>query len=249
MIERRGYIATLRDGRAVYLDGGKIEDVTAHPAYARAVRSVARLYDFQAAPGNSDLMTYDCGGGARANRIWELPQSYEALVKRRRGLEAWTRLHCGFIGRAPDHVASCISGMYMGLDVFAAYDRDRAAGARGLLSLRTRQRSLSHLRDHQSAGRSLEIRGAAEERIPHRRRGRPRRERPHRARRQDARHRRHHGQRGVRYLHPAARARRREIRALIRDPDEREGAEDPLAQILRGSRAVGVRQSVGQPLR
>ena len=120
------HIATLRDGRAVYLDGGKIEDVTAHAAYARAVRSVARLYDFQAAPGNSDLMTYDCGGGARANRIWELPQSYEALVKRRRGLEAWTRLHCGFFGRAPDHVASCISGMYMGRDVFAAYDRDRA---------------------------------------------------------------------------------------------------------------------------
>ena len=27
------YIATLRDGRAVYLDGGKIEDVTAHPAF------------------------------------------------------------------------------------------------------------------------------------------------------------------------------------------------------------------------
>lgn len=120
------YIATLRDGRAVYLDGGKIEDVTTHPACARAVRSVARLYDFQAAPGNSDLMTYDCGGGARANRIWELPQSYDALVKRRRGLEAWTRLHCGFFGRAPDHVASCISGMYMGRDVFAAYDRDRA---------------------------------------------------------------------------------------------------------------------------
>ena len=156
------YITTLRDGRAVYLDGGKIEDVTAHPACARAVRSVARLYDFQAAHGNSDLMTYDCGGGARANRIWELPQSYEALVERRRGLEAWTRLHCGFIGRAPDHVASCISGMYMGRDVFEAYDRDARQGARGLLSLRTRQRSLPHLRHHQPAGRPLEIRSAAD---------------------------------------------------------------------------------------
>jgi 4-hydroxyphenylacetate 3-monooxygenase len=120
------YTATLRDRRAVYLDGGKVEDVTTHPAYAGAVRSVARLYDFQAAPGNADLMTYDCGGGERANRIWELPKSYAALVKRRQGLEAWTQLHCGFFGRAPDHVASCISGMYMGLEVFAAYDRDRA---------------------------------------------------------------------------------------------------------------------------
>jgi 4-hydroxyphenylacetate 3-monooxygenase len=71
-------------------------------------------------------MTYDRGGGERANRIWELPTSYDALVKRRQGLEAWTELHCGFFGRAPDHVASCISGMYMGLEAFAAYDPDRA---------------------------------------------------------------------------------------------------------------------------
>jgi 4-hydroxyphenylacetate 3-monooxygenase len=120
------YIATLRDRRAVYLDGGRVEDVTTHPAYARAIQSIARLYDFQAAPENAELMTYDCGNGERANRIWELPTSYEALVKRRHGLEAWTQLHCGFLGRAPDHVASCISGMYMGLEVFAAYDRGRA---------------------------------------------------------------------------------------------------------------------------
>ena len=120
------YIATLRDGRAVYLDGGKVADVTTHPAYRRTVRSIGRLYDFQVAPENRDLMTYDCGGGERANRIWELPTSYQALVKRRRGLEAWTELHCGFLGRAPDHVASCISGMVMGLDVFSAYDSRRA---------------------------------------------------------------------------------------------------------------------------
>jgi 4-hydroxyphenylacetate 3-monooxygenase len=119
------YIETLRDGRVVYIDGGKVEDVTTHPAYWRAVRSIARLYDFQAAAANRELMTYEYGGG-RANRIWELPASLEALVRRRQGLEAWTELHCGFLGRALDHVASCISGMYMGLGVFAAYDRARA---------------------------------------------------------------------------------------------------------------------------
>src|SRR5258708_13205181 len=30
------------------------------------------------------------------------------------------------MGRAPDHVASCISGMYMGSEVFKAYDGARA---------------------------------------------------------------------------------------------------------------------------
>ena len=35
------------------------------------------------------------------------------------------------MGRAPDHVASCISGMYMGLDVFEAYDGARAKALAG----------------------------------------------------------------------------------------------------------------------
>jgi 4-hydroxyphenylacetate 3-monooxygenase len=120
------YIETLRDGRAVYFDGKLVDDVTTHPAYRGAVQSIAHMYDFQAAPENQELMTYDVGNGERANRIWELPTSYDALVRRRKALAAWAELHCGFMGRAPDHVASCIAGMYMGLDVFEAYDRGRA---------------------------------------------------------------------------------------------------------------------------
>jgi 4-hydroxyphenylacetate 3-monooxygenase len=51
-------------------------------------------------------------------------------VERRRALEAWAGLHFGFMGRSPDHVASCISGMFMGLDLFEAYDPKRAAAVR-----------------------------------------------------------------------------------------------------------------------
>jgi 4-hydroxyphenylacetate 3-monooxygenase len=120
------YISSLRDGREVYLDGELVADVTTHPAFRGAVASIGRMFDFQSAAENRDLMTFETDTGTRANRIWELPGSYDALVKRRRGLEAWTELHAGFIGRAPDHVASCIAGMFMGLDVFEAYDTDRA---------------------------------------------------------------------------------------------------------------------------
>lgn len=123
------HLDSLRDGRAVYLDGRLVEDVTTHPAYRNACATVGELYDFQAAPENRDLMTYSEPGApdARFNRIWQLPQSYEELVERRRALEAWASVHCGFLGRSPEHVASCISGLYMGLDVFEAYDPKRAA--------------------------------------------------------------------------------------------------------------------------
>ena len=120
------HTASLRDGRQIYLNGAVVEDPTTHPAYRNAVASVAKLYDFQSRQDNLELMTYATPTGGCANRIWQLPESYADLVERRRALEAWTELHGGFLGRAPDHVASCIAGMYMGLEVFEAYDKARA---------------------------------------------------------------------------------------------------------------------------
>ena len=119
------HLKALRDGRAVYINGQKVADVTEHDAFRNAVRSAASLYDFQAA--NADLMTFETETGARVNRAWQLPRSYGELVERRRALEAWAGTHYGFMGRSPDHVASCFGGMMMGIEVFRAYDAKRAA--------------------------------------------------------------------------------------------------------------------------
>ena len=122
------HISSLKDGREVYLNGSLVDDVTNHPAYRNVVASVGRLYDFQSAPENRELMTFAVPEtGGRANRIWQLPSTFDELVERRKGLEAWTGLHAGFLGRAPDHVASCISGMHMGREVFEEHDPARAA--------------------------------------------------------------------------------------------------------------------------
>lgn len=115
------HIESLRDGRQVYINGERVDDVTSHPAFARSIQWLSKLYDFQ--HGNLDLMTIvDPQSGERYNRIWQLPKSQEELKQRRMALEAWTSLSCGFLGRAPDHVASCISGMVMGIERFQQYD-------------------------------------------------------------------------------------------------------------------------------
>ncbi|MFJ1254987.1 4-hydroxyphenylacetate 3-hydroxylase family protein [Cupriavidus sp. CuC1] len=125
------HIEMLRDGREVYLDGKRVTDVTTHPAFRNSIRSYANLYDFQARPENIEKMTFESPDtGDNVSRIWQLPQSYDDLVERRMALEAWTELHYGFMGRSPDHVASCISGMYMGIDVFEQHDRARAGALR-----------------------------------------------------------------------------------------------------------------------
>src|SRR5260370_33652885 len=126
----REYLSSLKDGRAIYINGASVGDVTTHHAFRSVATSMAGLFDFASAPENRELMTFDTGAG-RANRIWQLPTSYAELVERRQALEAWASLHAGFMGRAPDHVASCVSGLYMGLDVFKAYDPARAAALDG----------------------------------------------------------------------------------------------------------------------
>jgi 4-hydroxyphenylacetate 3-monooxygenase len=121
------HLESLRDGRTIYIDGERVADVTTDEAFRRVACSVGALYDFANAPERRDLMSFETETGGRTNRIWQLPKSYTDLRQRRLALEAWTALHGGFLGRAPDHVASCISGMRMGLPVFEGYDPARAA--------------------------------------------------------------------------------------------------------------------------
>lgn len=125
------HLASLRDGRSVYLDGRRVGDVTVHPAFRNAVRSSAELYAFQARPENAELMTFDTGTGRRANRAWQQPRSHADLVLRRKALVRWAELHNGFMGRSPDHVASALLGQYMGLEVFRRHGEARAAALEG----------------------------------------------------------------------------------------------------------------------
>lgn len=119
------HLASLRDGRTVYIRGREAGDVTSHDAFRNSVASAAALYDFQAA--NAELMTVvSPTSGKRVNRSWQLPTSYEDLILRRKAIEAWSGLSYGFMGRSPDHVSSSLAGMMMAPQVFEAYDPARA---------------------------------------------------------------------------------------------------------------------------
>lgn len=120
------HLASLRDGRSVYIDGRPVEDVTTHPAFRNAVHSSAALYDFQARPENRELMTFETGTGHRVSRAWQKPRSYAEMVERRLALTALAEQHHGFMGRSPDHVSSALLGQVMGLPVFEKHGAKRA---------------------------------------------------------------------------------------------------------------------------
>ncbi len=123
------HLATLRDGREVYIDGERVGDVTTHPAFRNVVHQVAALYDHQARPENIERLTFAASPGsgyARINRSWLRPRNHAELVARREAMAEWAEQSGGFLGRAPDHVASSLVGQVIGIDVLRRHGEARA---------------------------------------------------------------------------------------------------------------------------
>ena len=100
------YITSLRDGREVWLDGQKVDDVPSHPALTGMVHELARIYDLQHSEKYRDEMTFvSPETGNRCSLSWLLPRSHEDLKRQRRNSEIWNEESWGQLGRSPDILA------------------------------------------------------------------------------------------------------------------------------------------------
>jgi 4-hydroxyphenylacetate 3-monooxygenase len=115
------YLRSLKDGRRVFLDGERVRDVPAHPAFREAARSIANLYDIAAAPELRERMTFvSPKTGERVHRAWQIPHTHADLRARRLFSETWAEATFGLMGRAPDHVAGFFAGYAAVPQFFAA---------------------------------------------------------------------------------------------------------------------------------
>ena len=232
------HLKSLKDGRTVYLDGQLVGDVTEHKAFRNSVHSAAALYDFQARPENIELMTFQPNGSnRRVNRGWQMPRNYDEMVQRRKALQAWASLSCGFLGRAPDHLSSALVGQRMGIEVFRKHSPDRAKAFADYFDYASQNDLfLTYVIINPQAERAKDW-GEQEEDLVARVVDEDF-DRHHHPRRQDARHFLDHGERGLRCQSPAAQTRRRGSGILLRRADERQGSARAFAQVLR--RACGI---------
>jgi 4-hydroxyphenylacetate 3-monooxygenase len=104
------HLERLRDGRVVYIGGERVADVTAHPAFRNAARTVASIYDLKLA--RRDAMSFE-EDGERYAIYYLKPRTREDLARRTRGHRLIADLTHGLFGRSPDHVASFVTGMAM----------------------------------------------------------------------------------------------------------------------------------------
>ena len=106
------HLASLRDGRRVYIGGELVDDVTRHPAFRNGAASFAMLYDRKAAPENRDVMAFEEDGEAFSS-YFLMPRTQDDLVRRmetHRRIAEWSH---GLLGRSPDHVTSFVTGLAM----------------------------------------------------------------------------------------------------------------------------------------
>ena len=135
------HLESLRDGRAIYIGGERVDDVTRHPAFRNAAQTVAALYDMKADPANRDAMTYEEDGG-RHSIYYLRARSRDDLQRRMIGHRRIADFTYGMFGRSPDHVASFVTGMAMKPDELKA----PCAHADNLLAYYRYIRDNDHLR-------------------------------------------------------------------------------------------------------
>ncbi len=117
------HLKQLKDGRVVYIGAEKVDDVTTHPAFRNAARTVAAIYDMKAANSAFHYVEND----EKYSAYFLRAKTRDDLLKRTDLHRAIAGMTHGLLGRSPDHVSSFVTGMAMNPSVFGQYEKNLLA--------------------------------------------------------------------------------------------------------------------------
>jgi 4-hydroxyphenylacetate 3-monooxygenase len=123
------FLASLRDGREVYISGERVKDVTAHPAFRNAAASVAELYDALHADETKSVLTAptDTGSGGYTHKFFKAARSRDEVIAQRDAIATWARITYGWMGRSPDYKAAFLNTLGANAEFYGKFaDNARA---------------------------------------------------------------------------------------------------------------------------
>ncbi len=151
------FLAGLRDGREVWLEGEQVEDVTTHPKLTRMAHTLAGVYDLQHSPELHERMTFRSPtSGEPVALSYLVPETQEDLMRRRGALEIVAESCHGMLGRTPDYVDIQLTASRQMADFYG--ERDPEFGARlheYHEFVRERDLCLTHAFGHPQVNRSV----------------------------------------------------------------------------------------------
>ncbi len=115
------YLESLRDGRRVFFQGEEVRDVTQHPAFRNAARSVARLYDALHDPKTQALLLKEDHTGLRTHKFFAPAFSPKDLEESAQAIEFWQRMSFGWMGRTPDYKAAFMATLGADPEYYAPF--------------------------------------------------------------------------------------------------------------------------------
>ncbi|HEV7566300.1 MAG TPA: 4-hydroxyphenylacetate 3-hydroxylase family protein [Microbacteriaceae bacterium] len=117
------YRESIRDGREVWIDGERVEDVTIHPAFKPIVDVRARIYDLAHEDATRETMSYvDSESGERCPVGSQLPLRKEDWHAKRRAVDSVLDDVGGIVTRVGDETVGEMWSLYDGQDVLSEID-------------------------------------------------------------------------------------------------------------------------------
>ncbi|MFZ8844368.1 4-hydroxyphenylacetate 3-hydroxylase N-terminal domain-containing protein, partial [Thermoflexus sp.] len=141
--------------RDLWHRGERVEDPTTHPAFARGLRSMARLYDLQWE--RADECLYDSpSSGQKVGLSFLIPRSAEDVRRVSRMMKIWADVHFGFMGRTPDYLNRAMAYYASGADFLGEKEPAFAEHMRRYYEyLRENDLCLTHTLIHPQANRAV----------------------------------------------------------------------------------------------
>ena len=123
--------------REIWVDGEKIEDVTAHPKLRGGAESLAAIFDRQHDYADECQFTHP-QNGQPTNVSHMIPRSREELRHRHAGLVRLSEGSMGIMGRTPDYMNMKFAAFASAPRVWAGADGRNARGANNLVAFQRR---------------------------------------------------------------------------------------------------------------
>ena len=115
------YLDSIRDGRQVWINGEKVDDVPTHPMFKPLVDVRARIYDMQHDVATRKVMTYEEDGETFAVGL-KLPRTQDDWNRKREATDAVMDDVGGIVTRVGDETVGEMWSLYDGQDVLNEVD-------------------------------------------------------------------------------------------------------------------------------
>ncbi len=115
------YRDSIRDGRRIWINGERVNDVTTHPMFKPLVDIRARIYDMAHEEQYRDIMTYEQDGERFATGL-KLPYTQQDWHDKRRATDAVLEDVKGIVTRVGDETVGEMWSLFDGQDVLNEVD-------------------------------------------------------------------------------------------------------------------------------